>query len=244
MLHLEWKTLVREGIADAIMECLKETPVPSPPEEQPEEVYSVQWNVASDMYWQVHDRSSTLFKYLTEFGPRELPSFKKELKMLKKKLKRLGNGGDPFSSTTALTKEKHSSLKNLITEVANQVSVATVSLNQPGLRKFFTEGIGKHVLRELQVEHSCSIEMLCEEVQVVSGREVQSSLTTELADFDEILNELNEQVSVRPGGRGYFQKTWVGVCGPLLKTLTLFMSGLQANLRPKSAIFPTLFMSY
>ena len=45
-----------------------------------------------------------------------------------------------------------------------------------------------------------------------------------------------------PGG--YSQKKWVGVCGPLPKTLTLFMSSLQANLRPKSAIFPTLFMSY
>ena len=46
------------------------------------------------------------------------------------------------------------------------------------------------------------------------------------------------------GGGGYSQKKWVGVCGPLPKTLTLFMSRLQANLRPKSAIFPTLFMSY
>ena len=47
-----------------------------------------------------------------------------------------------------------------------------------------------------------------------------------------------------PGGGGYSPKKWVGVCGPLPKTLTLFMSSLQANLRPKSAIFPTLFMSY
>ena len=194
MLHLEWKTLDWDGIADAVMECLEETAMPSSPEEQPEEVYSVQWNVASDMYWQIHDKNSTLFKYLTKYGPRELPRFKKELKMLKKKMRRLAHG-DPLSSTTALTKEKHSSLKNLITEVATHVSVATVSLNQPGLRKFFTEGIGKHVLRELQVEHSCSIEMLCEEAQVVTGREDQPSLTSELADFDEILSEINEQVS-------------------------------------------------
>jgi len=28
-----------------------------------------------------------------------------------------------------------------------------------------------------------------------------------------------------PGGRGgYFEKNWVGVCGPLPKTLTLFMT--------------------
>ena len=33
-------------------------------------------------------------------------------------------------------------------------------------------------------------------------------------------------------------KKWVGVCGPLPKTLNLFMSSLQANSRPKSAIFP------
>ena len=47
-----------------------------------------------------------------------------------------------------------------------------------------------------------------------------------------------------PGGGGYSQNKWVGVCGPLPKTLTLFMSSLQANLRPKSAILPMLFMSY
>ena len=47
----------------------------------------------------------------------------------------------------------------------------------------------------------------------------------------------------KPRG-GVLPKKWVGVCGPLPKTLTLFMSSLQANLRPKSAIFPTLFMSY
>ena len=43
---------------------------------------------------------------------------------------------------------------------------------------------------------------------------------------------------------GYSPKKWVGVCGPLPTTLTLFMTSLQANLRPKFAIFPTLFMSY
>ena len=42
----------------------------------------------------------------------------------------------------------------------------------------------------------------------------------------------------------YSQKIWVEVCGPLPKTLTLFMTSLQANLRPKSAISPTLFMTY
>ena len=45
-------------------------------------------------------------------------------------------------------------------------------------------------------------------------------------------------------GGGYSQKKWVGVCGPLPKTFTLFMSSLQANSRPKSAIFPALIMSY
>ena len=49
----------------------------------------------------------------------------------------------------------------------------------------------------------------------------------------------------RPGGGGgYSPKKHLGVCSPRPKTLTLFMSSLQANLRPKSEIFPTLFMSY
>ena len=49
----------------------------------------------------------------------------------------------------------------------------------------------------------------------------------------------------RPGGyTSKKKKKWVGVCGLLPKTLTLFMTSLQANLRPKSAIFPTRFMTY
>ena len=43
---------------------------------------------------------------------------------------------------------------------------------------------------------------------------------------------------------GYSQNKWVGVRGLLPKTLTLFMTRLQANLQPKSAIFATLFMTY
>ena len=35
------------------------------------------------------------------------------------------------------------------------------------------------------------------------------------------------------GGGGYFQKNWVGACGTLPETLTLFQA--------KSVIFPTLF---
>ena len=54
----------------------------------------------------------------------------------------------------------------------------------------------------------------------------------------------SELILCSRGGGGYSQKKWVGVCGPLPKTLTLFMSSLQANLGPKFAIFPTLFMSY
>ena len=31
-------------------------------------------------------------------------------------------------------------------------------------------------------------------------------------------------INLPPPGGGYFQKNWVGVCGPLRKTLTLFMT--------------------
>ena len=31
-------------------------------------------------------------------------------------------------------------------------------------------------------------------------------------------------VKLEPGGGGYSQKNWVGVCGPLPKTLDLFMT--------------------
>ena len=39
---------------------------------------------------------------------------------------------------------------------------------------------------------------------------------------------------------GYSQNNWVGGCSSLPKTLTLFMTSLQANLWTKSAILPTL----
>ena len=37
--------------------------------------------------------------------------------------------------------------------------------------------------------------------------------------FPRFIKTVNE-----PGGGGYSQKIWVGVCGPLSKTLTLFMT--------------------
>ena len=75
-----------------------------------------------------------------------------------------------------------------------------------------------------------------------------STIGSEPKEFSATLSNsasVSNSVSVpNPGGGGYSQKKWVGVCGPLPKTLTLFMSSLQANLGPKFAIFPTLFMSY
>lgn len=176
------------------MEYLEANMEPSVPEEQPEEVYSVQWNVASEMYWQFHDRKSALLGYLTEYGAHEFPRFKKGLKRLKRTLKRLADS-DSFPTTICLSNEKPSNLKTFIAEVASHVSVATVRLNQAGLRKFFSDGIGKHVLVALERKHSCSIEMVCEKEQVVSGNEAQSSVTSALTDFDEISDDMKQQVS-------------------------------------------------
>ena len=183
------------------MEYLEANMKPMKPplaEEQPEEVYSVQWNAASDMYWQFGDRKSALLAYLTEHGPREFPRFKKGLKQLKRTLERLEDG-DP--STIDLTNEKPSNLKAFITEVASHVSVATVCLKQPGLCKFFAEGIGKHVLTALEKKHSCSIERLGEKPLVVCDNEAQSSMIRPLCipdfpdDFNKILKDLEQQVS-------------------------------------------------
>lgn len=164
-------------------------------EEQPKEVYSVKWKVASEMYWQLH-RKSALLEYLTEHGPREFPHFKKRLKKLKKTLARLAED-EPFPITIdSATNEKSSNLQALITEVASHVSVATVRLKQPGVRKFFAEGIGKHVLSALERKHSCLIVSLCEKAQVVPSDETEISLTSALAHFDEIVNSMKKQVSL------------------------------------------------
>ena len=166
-------------------------------EEQLEEVYSVQWNVASDMYWQFGDKKSALLTYLTKHGPREFPRFKKGLKRLKRILKRLADG-DPVPSTIELANEKPSNLKAFIAEMASHVSVATVCLRQPGLRKFFAEGIGKHMLTALEKEHSCSIETLGEKPLVVSDDEAQSSVLRPplgIPDFAKIIEDLDPEVS-------------------------------------------------
>ena len=199
MLRLEWGTLTRKGNSDSSVEYLGANmkAMSAPLAEEPlEEVYSVQWNVASDMYWQFGDKKSSLLVYLTEHGPREFPRFKKGLKQLKRTLERLADG-DPVPGTIELTNEKPSNLKAFIAEVASQVSVATVSLRQPGLRKFFAEGIGKHVLTDLEKKHLCSIEMLGERPIVVSDDEAQSSLLSPplcVPDFSKIIEDL-EQVS-------------------------------------------------
>ena len=166
-------------------------------EEQLEEVYSVQWNLASDMYWQFGDKKSALLAYLMEHGPREFPRFKKGLKQLKRALERLADG-ESVPSTIELTNEKPSNLKAFIAEVASQVSVATVSLRQPGLRKFFAQGIGKHVLTALEKKHSCSIETLGEKPLVVTDDEVQSSVLKPplcIPDFAKIIEDLDPEVS-------------------------------------------------
>ena len=200
MLHLEWRTLALKGTSDSSVEYLgSKMKALSPPlvEEQLEEVYSVQWNVASDMYWQFGDRKSALLAYLTEHGPREFPRFKKGLKQLKRTLERLADG-DPVPNTIELTNEKPSNLKAFITEVASHVSVATVCLRQPGLRKFFVQGIGKHVLTALEKKHSCSIETLGEKPLIVCDDEAQSTVLRAplcIPDFNKILEDLEQEVS-------------------------------------------------
>ncbi|KAL9962032.1 hypothetical protein ACROYT_G031091 [Oculina patagonica] len=191
---MKWASLAWNGSAEPSMECLEVNMEPSLSEEQPEEVYSVQWNVASDMFWQFHDKGSALLGYLAEYGPREFPRFKKGLKKLKRKLKRLADS-DSFPTTICWTNEKPINLKTFIAEVAGHVSVATVRLKQPGLRKFFTDGIGKHVLAALERKHSCSIEMVCEKEQVVSDNKAQSSVTSALTDLDEILDDMKQKVN-------------------------------------------------
>ena len=198
VLHLEWGSLASKGISDCSVEYFEanmKAVSPSLAEGQLEEVYSVQWYAASDMYWQFGDKKSALLTYLTEHGPREFPRFKKGLKQLKRILERLADG-DAVPTTIELTTEKPSHLKTFLTEVASHVSVATVCLRQPGLRKFFADGIGKHVLTALEKKHSCSIESLGEKPLVVSDDEALSSLVKPslcIPDFDEIIEDLEQQ---------------------------------------------------
>ena len=139
---------------------------PPPPlcqNEKPQELFSVDWRSASDMFWQLENRKSCLLEYLSEYGPRDFPTLKKRLKKLKRTLTKLESAEQSHHDhPNCSEKAQLGKFRALFDEVAGHVKVATVRLNQPGLRKFFVEGIGKDVLPSLERRHSCSIEPVCE----------------------------------------------------------------------------------
>ena len=152
--------------------------VDSPPpavceNENLQELFSVDWRPASDMFWQLENRKSSLLEYLSEYGPRDFPNSKKILKKLKRTLTKLESGGSE--------KAELGKFRALLDDVARHVTVATVRLNQPGLRKFFVEGIGKYVLSSLERRHSCSIELVCESPSPVALTEgLESRFSSDL----------------------------------------------------------------
>ena len=248
--------------------------VDSPPpalceNENLQELFSVDWRPASDMFWQLENRKSSLLEYLSEYGPRDFPNSKKILKKLKRTLTNL-ESGEPshHDHPNGSEKAELGKFRTLLDDVARHVTVATVRLSQPGLRKFFVEGIGKYVLSSLERRHSCSIELVCESSSPVALTEgLESRFSSDLVGeslfapsevcsrivlrtfytsfmcviahsygagfqiFFQFVVFIFLSVKIKrtwdtvdPGGGGYSQKNWVGVCGPLPKTLTLFIT--------------------
>ena len=158
---------------------------PPPPlcqNEKPQELFSVDWRSASDMFWQLENRKSSLLEYLSEYGPRDFPNSKKILKKLKRTLTKL-ESGEPshHDHPNGSEKAELGKFRALLDDVARHVTVATVRLNQPGLRKFFVEGIGKYVLSSLERRHSCSIEPVCESPSPVALTEgLESRFSSDL----------------------------------------------------------------
>lgn len=191
---MKWGRLSWSGIQRELeMEVIDDSePVPLCQDEKPEEVFSVDWRPASDMFWQLNrqleDRKSALLEYLTRYGPRAFPPFKKRLKRLKKMLKKLENGEQSQDASHCHEKVKLGNFQGLFAEVISQVTVANVRLNQPGLHKFFVEGIGRDVLPSLERRHSCSVEPVCETPPlVVLNDEVEPN---SLPEMKEALNNL------------------------------------------------------
>ena len=161
--------------------------VDSPPpalceNESLQELFSVDWRPASDMFWQLENRKSSLLEYLSEYGPRDFLNYKKILKKLKRTLTKL-ESGEPshHDHPNGSEKAELGKFRALLDDVARHVTVATVRLNQPGLRKFFVEGIGKYVLSSLERRHSCSIELVCESPSPVALTEgLESRFSSDL----------------------------------------------------------------
>ena len=168
------------------------------PEEQPEEVFSVKYGSASDMHWQLDDTKSAIYKYLLEYGRKEFPSHKKTLKQLKNNLARLKDEDQLRETLTGVTEERSSPFHALIAEVASHVIVANVRLKLPGLRKFFTDGIGKHVLNSVERKHSCLIEILDDKTRADLSDEIQTCFDSALAEFERISDVFKTHVSIQP----------------------------------------------
>ena len=161
--------------------------------EIPEEVFSIDWRPASDMFWHVENRKSALLEYLIQYGPRDFPPYKKRLKHLRRVVARLGDGEKLHDTSDCTAQAKLSSIQALFAEIVSHVTVATVRLNQPGLHKFFVEGIGKDVLPSLERKHSCSVEAISEIPLVVLSDDFRSS---PLRDLEEVVNKLNPNSEV------------------------------------------------
>lgn len=168
-------------------------PVPLCPDEILEEVFSIDWRPASDMFWYIESRKSALLEYLIQYGPRDFPPFKKRLKHLRRIVARLGDGEKLHDTSDCKAQAKLCSIQALFAEIVSHVTVATVRLNQPGLHKFFVEGIGKDVLPSLERKHSCSVETISEIPRIVLSDDFRS---TPLRDLGEVVNKLNQHSEV------------------------------------------------
>ena len=168
-------------------------PVPLCPDEILEEVFSIDWRPASDMFWHIESRKSALLEYLIQYGPRDFPPFKKRLKHLRRIVARIGDGEKLHDTSDCKAQAKLSSVQALFEEIVSHVTVATVRLNQPGLHKFFVEGIGKDVLPSLERKHSCSVETISKIPRIVLSDDFRS---TPWRDLGEVVNKLNQHSEV------------------------------------------------
>ena len=131
-----------------------------------------------------------VMRYLLEQRKEAMHSVKRNLAKINVKIKK-GHTSNSLkvTSTNRPLVELPQELKEMMSHIAEE----TVKTNQPGVQKFFTYGTGVHVLKSLEKEHRCVIEVEChadvrvDQPPVEDCREGLASLKAEASQLPEFL---------------------------------------------------------
>ena len=100
--------------------------------------------------------SQVVRRYLAELCQDDLRSIEKQLKDFEVKIKE-GKGGDDFDISG--NKEGLIRVKKKLNALIKDTTSETFQVKQPGLRKYFESGKGDRLVKSMEKDHSCAIQV-------------------------------------------------------------------------------------